>query len=326
MCERQIAWRRVNFPEIKEKGVQNGKRYEHILPWAQRKYNFFPDIYNNLFEYVRNKNIQAHTGIHNLLSSWALCANLYWPFNNKEGFELLKGYLNTQIGNCIKEITSMDLEYLDDNPQLSPHILLGEENGSRGKGQTSPDLAIKFIDNDGGKGILLIESKFTEHNFYCCSANKKNKSNKVSNPDKTRCFNTSNLIYSDFNNCHLTAWNRNYWCLLKGELDFNKFILLKKCPAFSACYQLLRQQALAKGYENYYSTVFSCVAMDKRNDVLINSLRSVGLESFPGGWKELFPNSNFACLDHFQWFKYVKENDITGKWSKWLLYIENRYF
>lgn len=210
MRERQIEWRRASLPNIKGKGIQNGKRYEHILPWDQRKYNFFPDIYDDLFNYIKVKNIHAHTGIHNLLSSWALCANLYWPFNNKEGFELLKGYLNIQIGNCIKEIISLDLEYLDDNIQLSPHNLLGEEKGSRGNGQTSPDLAIKFITIDGGKGILLIESKFTEHSFYSCSAYRKNKSNKVSNPDSTRCLNTSDLINTDFNNCHLTAWNRKY--------------------------------------------------------------------------------------------------------------------
>lgn len=282
-------------------------------------------MYDDLFVYISEKNIQVHIGIHNLLSSWVLCANLYWPFNNKDGFELLKDYLNIQIGNYINEITSLDLEYLDDNPQLSPHNLLGEENGSRGSGQTSPDLAIRFMTNDGGKGILLIESKFTEHSFYNCSANKK-KLNKVSNPDRNRCLNTSNLIQSDFYECHLTTWNRKYWDLLKDDLDCRKFIQLKKCPAASACYQLLRQQALEKGYEKYYDLVFSCVAIDKRNEVLINSPRTSGLESFPKGWSQLFPKSNFVWLDHFDWFKYVKENDQTGKWSKWIFYIESRYF
>ena len=89
----QIKWRRKNLSNITGNGWQNGKSYEHILPKKYQVHNFYPEIQESLFNYLNENKIQHHTGIHNLLSSWVVCSNFYWPFNNENGYELLTNYL-----------------------------------------------------------------------------------------------------------------------------------------------------------------------------------------------------------------------------------------
>jgi hypothetical protein len=276
----QEDWKHNNLPHIKKKGWQNGKDYDHILPKSNEQENFFYPIQDGLFDrkngYLIKNAIKPHTGIHNLLSSWTLCANMYWPFNNAEGKALLSKWLSQETKLEIFDIIKLELEYEDPNPNLKPDKLLGENNqGMRGSGQTSPDLAILFKTTHGRNGILLIESKFTEHSFYICSGyQKKTQTKNVPNPNNKRCFNTAGLLTSGFSECHLGNWGRKYWDLLRNDLDSNSYSSLTRCPMSTSCYQIFRQQALTKGYEKYYDVLASCVVTDERNTTLVNSCKS----------------------------------------------------
>ncbi|MGA2408508.1 MAG: hypothetical protein ABSF81_17420 [Bacteroidales bacterium] len=331
MRDYQIIWKLKYLSSIKGKGYQNGKSYDHILPKSNEQENFFNPIRNELFNpnngYLKGNNIKPHTGIHNLLSSWTLCANMYWPFNNDEGKILLSKWLSKQIQLDISEIVKLELEYEDPIPDLKTGLLLGENNqGMRGSGQTSPDLAVLFKTAQGKKGILLIESKFTEHSFYVCSGyQKKTLTNNIPNPDKTRCLSTTSILSSDFEDCHLNTWGRKYWNLLRLDLNKDAFKALSRCPMSTSCYQIFRQQALAKGYEKHYDVVASCVVTDERNITLVNSSKSTGMSTFPEGWKNLFPNLPFYWLTHNSWFKYVRANNSNGRWNEWIEYIGVRY-
>lgn len=331
MRDYQIIWKQKHLPYIKGKGFQNGKSYDHILPKSNQQENFYKPIRDELFNinngYLKANNIKPHTGIHNLLSSWTLCANMYWPFNNDEGKILLSKWLSQHIDLNISEIVRLELEYEDPLPDLKPGLLLGENNqGMRGSGQTSPDLAILFKTSHGRNGILLIESKFTEHSFYVCSGyQKKTQTKNIPNPNNKRCLNTIGLLTSDFSECHLGNWGRKYWDLLRNDLDSNSFFSLTRCPMSTSCYQIFRQQALTKGYEKYYDVVASCVVTDERNITLVNSCKSTGMSIFPEGWKKLFPNLPFYWLTHNSWFEYVKKNNSDGRWNEWIEYVGFRY-
>jgi len=331
MREYQIIWKLKYLSNIKRKGYQNGKSYDHILPKSNEQENFFNPIRNELFNpingYLQGNNIKPHTGIHNLLSSWTLCANMYWPFNNDEGKILLSKWLSQQLQLDISEIVKLELEYEDPIPDLKPGLLLGENNqGMRGSGQTSPDLAVLFKTAHGKKGILLIESKFTEHSFYVCSGyQKKTLTKNIPNPDKTRCLSTTSILSSDFEDCHLNTWGRKYWNLLGLDLNKVAYKALSRCPMSTSCYQIFRQQALAKGYEKHYDVVASCVVTDERNITLVNSSKSTGMSTFPAGWKNLFPSLPFYWLTHNSWIEYVKANNSNGRWNEWIEYIGIRY-
>jgi len=97
--------------------------------------------------------IQAHTGKHNLKSSWVLCANLYFPFGASEnGRGLLAGFLRKHVSGKISSVDSLHLEYAAEG-ELHPSTLLGESGGQRGSGQTSPDLAFTV---NGTSSTMLI--------------------------------------------------------------------------------------------------------------------------------------------------------------------------
>lgn len=110
------------------------------------------------------------------------------------------------------------------------------------------------------------------------------------------------------------------------ELNSSKFSMLKRCPMSSGCYQLFRQQALAKGLSGHHDIVVSGVVMDNRNDRIKKTGVSAGLDELPVGWKELFPNMHFVWLSYNDGYCYVNDNNVSGEWSNWLQYVGERYF
>ena len=136
----QIKWRENNISSAKH-CYHNGRPYEHIIPHTLWEETLWQGIRNDLPTYISSHNIQAHTGTHNLLSSWILCANLYFIVRTNPGFkQLILGFLKKHISAKIIGITNTELEFALDG-ELSPGKLLGEYGGNRGSGQTSPDLA-----------------------------------------------------------------------------------------------------------------------------------------------------------------------------------------
>ena len=117
--------------------------------------------------YLQQRRVQRHTGSHNLKSSWVSGVNTYFPFGRSQsGRALIAAFLASHVDDRVRSVDSIELEWAGEG-ELSPSVLLGEGGGSRGSGQTSPDLAFPV---NGGAGLLLVENKLTEHSFYPCSA------------------------------------------------------------------------------------------------------------------------------------------------------------
>ena len=64
----QIRWREDNI-STKEWGTQNGRRYEYIIPKGAWEENLWIGIRAELKKYLAEKDVQAHTGKHNLCES-----------------------------------------------------------------------------------------------------------------------------------------------------------------------------------------------------------------------------------------------------------------
>lgn len=320
-----IKWRENNI-STKENGWQNGRNYAHIIPKKNWKENLWEDIRDTLPEYLKNNEIQAHTGVHNLLSSWIVCANVYFPIKNNEKLKsLFLKFLQTKISDTITEITDIELEFSFGNGNsLHPEKLLGETGGSRGTGQTSPDIAF-IVKTKSGKGIILCENKYTEHSFYPCSARKRkpdNKSGRKNNPDTQRCMQSANCCnYKDI--CHQFVWGRKYLNLVNYSDYARK--KLTRCPAATAGYQLLRQQALAEGIanSNQFDLVVSVVAFDGRNETLIECLKSTGISDFQTEWSNFFcGKSIFQTWTHQEWIAFVRKEQQNNEFDKWLNYLK----
>jgi len=330
MKSAQVEWRRTRLSN-QTPGRQNNREYDHILPSAHWQLNLWPEIAEGgtsaLQAYLHDGAIRKHTGAHNLLSSWTLCANLYFPFRDADGKSLLAGFLREFISSDIQTVTAIELEYEAPDPNLKPAVLLGETDGARGAGQTSPDVAFE-IRTSNGPGVVLVESKFTEYHFYACSGRKKTPRGRVPNPDTSRCLDASSVLRAPQTKCHLVVWGRAYWKHLAPVTNPDAISSLKCCPAAFDGYQLFRQQALAEGLANSgaFPVVFSCVAYDSRNQDLMHCLRvSTGLQDIKHDWPQLFRGkSRFAVFTHQQWVSWVDAHASRSR-SSWLHYVRDRY-
>lgn len=327
----QVAWRRWALPN-QTKGWQNGHDYDHVLPAEDWELNLWPGIRSggpqSLPKYIEDYKIQRHPGSHNLCSSWIVCANLYFPFRNADGKELLASFLRSVLSNDIKTVDEVELEYQDERV---PPSELGEKDGHRGSGQTSPDVGFT-VRGQSGSGVALVECKFTEHSFYACSGRRKpNKEGRTPNPRPSRCLDYSAVLRNPRAQCHLTesTWGRRYWEHLGPVASTDAAHRLSSCPAAFAGYQLMRQHALAEAIaaSSNSTLVFSAVAYDARNEGLMRSMsHSTGLEDISRNWAQLFPGkAHFRVFTHQDWVKWVGGHDSDGKWAEWLKYVRGRY-
>ncbi|MCB5288105.1 MAG: hypothetical protein LHW64_09925 [Candidatus Cloacimonetes bacterium] len=323
---KQIAWRKSVCSDIssEEWGLYNKTEYEHIVPKEKWQETLWSEIRDILPAYLKESTIQRHSAVNHLNSSWALCANLYFPVRIYPFMkDIMLGFLRQKISPSIVSIDEIEMEFsFPDGDQLNPSILLGEKNGNRGTGQTSPDIAL-VVSTNSGKGVLLTECKYTEDNFYPCSARRKD--DRLGNPDPLRCIVKADLTcYHDI--CHQLKWKRQYWKIILLSKDGNH--VLNRCPAATDGYQLFRQQALAEGIaaSGRYDFVANTVAYDKDNTPLINCLRTTGVPDWINDWGKMFDGKTlFKAWTHQEWVQFVRENQQNGQCDDWLRYVHSRY-
>ena len=319
MNDWQTNWRQQNISST-DHGEQNRKAYSWIVPRSLWKETIWEGIRHSLPAYLET-GIQRHSGSHNLKSSWMLSANLYFPFRCDSGRALLAEFLRDQVDPRIQTVDAVELEYEEPrHSELHPSKLLCEDNGTRGAGQTSPDIGFHVNDYSG---LVLTEVKFTEHSFYGCSARRRQDGSdpekRPGNPDPARCESLTTILADVKTQCHQVRWGRRYWEHLQPVMADN--IPARGCPAARTGYQLFRQQALAEGIaaSGKYDFVLSCAAIDERNEVLKVNLNSLG-------WDRLFAgNVRFKIFTHQDWVNWVRAHDLTGKWAGWLQYVLDRY-
>ena len=328
MNRAQTVWRETNVA-TREQGLQNGKRRPWILPKDHWREGLWPGIRPgsepDLEKYLGDAAVQKHQGVHNLKSSWVVCANLY--FAHSADTEILAGFLARSVDPRIARVHAVELEWAEE-PPLDPASLLGEPDGRRGAGQTSPDVAFLVELTDGGRGLVMTEVKFTEHSFYGCAGRKRENGNL--RPE--RCLSARNILEDPAGHCHLVNWakgrrrNRRYW----EHLPFTEAAKerLRSCPAATSGYQLLRQHALAEAIakSGTYDLVYSAFAYDARNDVLLGSMRTAGVPDITRDWGDLFDGrARSASFSHQQWVDWVRENDHGDRWSDWIDWVTERY-
>ena len=145
--------------------------------------------------------------------------------------------------------------------------MLGEEGGTWGAHQTSPDLGLLV---NRGRGLVLVESKLTEDSFYKCSAWKhKGSRNCPAIPIPTlqqsvgRCERLCKSVPPT-----PPSLGTEILGAFAPVVDVQALASLPHCPAMKDGFQLLRQQALAEGIakSGRYDLVMSVVAVDERND------------------------------------------------------------
>jgi hypothetical protein len=335
----QLEWRRRTLPHVQGRGWWQKRQYDHILPRGHREENLWPGIRSAgqfpLADYLAENDIQAHTGRDNLLSSWTLASNLYFPFGrDPDGRRLVSGFLRANVDQAIASVRAVELEWEHADAHLKPSVLLGENDGGRGTHQTSPDVAFEVTLDDGSEGVVLTEVKFTEHSFYSCSVRKT-----LSPSEKNAtCHDLCSLRRHPEKLCaqHVVK-DRRYWGHLKSCFAWDA--PLRWCPAATAGYQLFRQQALAEALaqQSELALVVSSLAYDERNgglpearSGLVKSLARTGIDDVRHGWGRLFSGTaKFKVFSHQAWVQFVRDAPDRPMWcdgrTGWLAYVGDRY-
>lgn len=325
----QIAWRKRSLPTVTALGRWQGVDRLHLLPPELWEHNLWTGIAtgsaHSLPEYLGSR-IQPHTGKHHLNSSWILCANLYFPFAaSADGRSIAAAFLREHVHPEISDVTAIELEF-ELGGNLHPRVALGESGGSRGQGQTSPDVAFVTRNASGRGGLVLTESKYCEESFYECSAYRAPETKRrTPNPDSSRCRHVAAVIENPAAQCHQSEWGRKYWEVLAPSATGAR--KLPHCPAIDA-YQLFRQQALAEAVasSSEFEPVVTAVAFDRRNATLIGSLSDLGVSDFAAGWGSLFSGkAMFRTFTHQQWVSWVRAQPSAGNWREWSDYVQDRY-
>ena len=322
----QVEWRKAHV-QSEEYGWQNRVQRRWILPEHLWEESLWPGIRkgsdNALSEYLEKNGMWQHSGAHNLKSSWTLCANLYFPFRaSHTDRHLFASFLKEKVASEIVSLEAIELEY-EGKDELHPSVLLGETGGGRGVKQTSPDLGLPVNE---GRGLVLVENKFVEKDFYDCPGSP-HYSRKTKNPDPNRCKDPVSVVTAPSTQCYAHTWGVKYWERLAAVGDRAVLGELPHCPAAKGGYQLFRQHALAEGIAQLgkYDLVVSAVAMDERNNVLKDSLRSSGIREIQQ-WGTIFGGkAKFAVFTHQEWVEWVEQHDSKSQWSDWLRWVRERY-
>ncbi|MBU0595061.1 hypothetical protein KJ567_00040 [Candidatus Bipolaricaulota bacterium] len=321
----QVRWRTRHMADLPDRGEWRGKEYDHILPAEHWMRGVWPEIRDALASYLLSDHVQPHKDRHHLNSSWVLAANLYFPFRVlPSGSDVLAGALSEALSIRVSGIETIDLEFADPSPH-DQQTLLGETGGSRGVGMTSPDIGIRYRDPQGRRGIVLIEVKYTEDNLQTCTEFKR-----LSSSERQACNDLPALL-DDPSRCPYWQKGRRYIDVLEETLQAGEATkTIRRCPAATGTYQLLRQQALAESLvaSGAYDTATSVLAFPASNAALRGQL----LFGMPTGasvddWGSLFGGrARFATLEHGRMVDLVKRR-MGPRWVQlWLSYVRDRYF
>ena len=331
MKDRQAEWRRTHVAS-QEHGKWRSRPYAHILPkdlWEEGLWPGKAVSRKTRCQYTFRELASESTN----MPTTSIARGCYAPTctfpsgGSADGKALFASFLKRRVAVEIDSLEEIELEYEDRDSRLRPSHVLGEEGGTRGAHQTSPDLGLLV---NGGQGLVLVENKLTEDSFYKCSAWKHKGSRRLpGNPDSHHCNNPLAVAKDYASQCHQhhPAWGRRYWEHLAPVVDEEALASLPHCPAMRDGFQLFRQHALAEGMaqSGRYNLVVSAVAVDERNDELDAALKRSGIAGLRQ-WEQLFKGrARFAVFTHQEWVGWVQERDTAGRWSDWLGYVSSRY-
>jgi hypothetical protein len=271
-------------------------------------------------KYFKEREIEWHDGIKNnpsnhLLCSQSFCVNSLFPFYYVK--ESLKNILK-ELNYDVKEVLKFEL---DKGQIIKPGFIafewIGEKNylkelkygkvvsdksRSRGKGFTSADFAIRFIDSNDCINIILGEWKYSER--YGTKSKQHSKS-------KTDRYN----IYKDF--------------LIKGgPIILNP--TLHKALFFDPFDQLMRLQLLANEMETKHEMGARKVSVlhiaPKANEDLMNNITSKELVSIDNNihktWANIVDETRFKGIYTEDFLNTIL---LYSKDKSWQTYMKLRY-
>lgn len=241
------------------------KKYGHVLTDddANNGLNFLPSLRNDILSAVQERNekgkgVDIDRTTKNMLSSQAMCFNLFVPLNLDKQYAT--AFFNQLLGDCQEIINKIEIEYTPSKTIF---------NDQSGKGGVDCDALLQYRDNSGNRSILVIETKYVEPEFSICGF-RKNEFNKQKK--KRDLCPVDTIVDPDFSNCRYNFKKHyKYWEVAEESNLFHiDLIHSESCPFGGSLWQLWVNMTLAYGIakERGCDVFKYAVICHERNDKL----------------------------------------------------------
>lgn len=231
---RAIAEARARSYRISELYLPKFDKYGHKLTEdaGKRGMNYLPSLRYEIMSAVverkrKGKGLDIPRTTQNMLSSQAMCFNLFVPLNLDKKFAA--AFFKELLGDCAEIIEPIEIEY-------TPSKTIFRDQS--GKGGVDCDALLKYKNSNGGNSLVVIETKFVEEEFSNCGFRKSNQ--------KDPCP-IDTLVTPEFNNCRYHYKKHNdYWKIAKESDLFDMHYLHNNpCPFGGGLWQLWVNMSLA---------------------------------------------------------------------------------
>ena len=208
-------------------------RYGHVLTRddADRGWNFLPSLKDEILGEVREradkgKGVDFNRTSRNMLSSQAMCFNLFVPFKRDR---LLASELLRHFVPGLDSVDDVRLEYTPDD------LIFGDQSGIGG---VDCDVLVRYTTEKGAKGLVVIETKYAETGFSGCGFRK---------PRQKDPCPISTVVDDDHSNCRYCYKKKySYWKVgEKSGLYQRDKLHSGPCPFGGSLWQLWTNLSLA---------------------------------------------------------------------------------
>ncbi len=195
-------------------------------------YNFLPSMRSEILEAIhsraaKGKGVNLDRTLKNLLSSQALCFNLFVPLNSSK--TLCARLLHVLLGDVVRVEKDILLEYTPNK------AFFNDQSGQAG---VDCDALLIYLSSSGQKVLNVIETKFVEKEFSVCGFRKSSQ--------KDPCP-KSTFINDDYSSCRYKAKKKyEYWDQTEASRLFDMDLIKSQtCPFGESLWQLWTNMTLA---------------------------------------------------------------------------------
>ena len=218
-------------------------KYSHILPDcnAANGFNFLPSereyILSELIKRKeQGKGVDMDRTTKNMLSSQAMCFNLFAPLNKDKRYAT--AFYNQLLGNVRFALEDIQYEYTPCKEIFRDQTKLGG---------VDCDAMLTYITKENEDALITIETKYVELDFSNCSFDRPKKNKKTKEYIKDYECPSDTAVSHDFSNCryHFKKHYR-YWEQTKESGLFKMDEIYQiPCPFRNDLWQLWTNMSLA---------------------------------------------------------------------------------
>lgn len=260
----------------------------------------------------QGKGINEARTLVNMLSSQAMCFNIFGNLRTEEGLGIAAKALRRFLPT-IQKVKNINIEYTPSNAVFADQS---------GRGGVDCDVLVEYDTTNGGGGLVSIETKFVEEEFSTCAFRKrasKAKTGLATCPEGT-------YHQQDFRGClYASKKGYRYWdqSLRLGTLKPELLRGGSPCPFGGGLWQLWVNHTLvhAEAHERHLKEATFAVCAPRGNDALLKGGEAIT------AFRNLLTLPSSMLLITLEDLVVALESSVGPDrfWPNWIAYLRQRY-